>query len=360
MSQVQIHLNDRQQYILRCTVRHYIATAEPVGSKVLAEEYNLNVSPATIRSCLGYLEKAGLLYQPHTSAGRVPSDSGYRIYVDQLITPSETLSRRMENVLRDRLNFEDWSLEALLRDAAQLLATLSGYITLITLPQTNASRLRHLQLITVDYQRVMLIVVTDALETKSTLMELPKTADGEDLDRELLERTLQILSNFLNSKLRDKPLTEFSKLDWGELDREFQIYADWLRAMITDWTRRFKTPSATRLVVSGVSEVLRQPEFSELNQVQTLMQLLEEEQEQLCPLIFENTEPENTGKRVNVRIGSENPIETIRSCTLISSPYRRGGVPVGSVGVLGPTRMQYENAMAMVEAAADYISEALS
>ncbi|MBD2040360.1 heat-inducible transcriptional repressor HrcA [Microcoleus sp. FACHB-672] len=357
---VQVNLTDRQQHILWATVRHYIATAEPVGSKALVDEYNLSVSPATIRSCLGYLEKAGLLYQPHTSAGRVPSDSGYRIYVDQLIKPSEALTRNVEHLLSVRLNGEDRSLEALLRGAAQLLSTLTGYITLVTMPQTSTSRLRHLQLVMVDPKRVMLIVVTDAYETHSALMELPMPADDEPLDPEPIERELQILSNFLNSQLRERPLTELSQLDLSELDRQFQRYADFLTSLLADLTRRRQTPTFTRILISGVAEVLRQPEFSELNQIQTLMQLLEEEQEQLWPLIFESSASETTGKRVNVRIGAENPLESIRGCTLISSTYRRGSVPVGSVGVLGPTRMVYENAIAMVEAAADYLSDALT
>lgn len=356
---VQVNLNNRQQHILWATVRHYIATAEPVGSKALLEEYNLSVSPATIRSCLSYLEKAGLLYQPHTSAGRVPSDSGYRVYVDRLLAPSEVLTRNLENVLRDRLHWEETSLEALLRGAAQLLSTLSGYITLITMPQTSTSRLRHLQLVLLDRGRVMLVAVTDSYETQSVLMELPTPADSSQPEPELVERELQILSNFLNSQLRERPLAELSQLDLSELDRQFQRYADFLRALLADLTRR-QTPATTRILISGVAEVLRQPEFSELNQIQTLMQLLEEEQDQLWPLISEPPPSETAGKRVNVRIGAENPLQPIRTCTLISASYRRGSVPVGSVGVLGPTRMVYENAIAMVEAAADYLSDALS
>nr|WP_026098726.1 heat-inducible transcriptional repressor HrcA [Oscillatoria sp. PCC 10802] len=356
---MQVTLTNRQQHILWATVRHYIATAEPVGSKALVEEYNLSVSPATIRSCLSYLEKAGLLYQPHTSAGRVPSDSGYRVYVDHLLAPSEVLTRNLENVLRDRLHWEETSLEALLRGAAQLLSTLSGYITLITMPQTTTSRLRHLQLVLLDRGRVMLVAVTDSYETQSVLMELTTPADSSPPEPELVERELQILSNFLNSQLRERPLAELSQLDLSELDRQFQRYADFLRALLADLTRR-QTPATSRILISGVAEVLRQPEFSELNQVQTLIQLLEEEQDQLWPLISATKVSETAGKRVNVRIGAENPLEPIRTCTLISASYRRGSVPVGSVGVLGPTRMVYENAIAMVEAAADYLSDALS
>lgn len=359
---MQFQLTDRQQHILWATVRHYIATAEPVGSKALLEEYDLGVSPATIRNAMGVLEKVGLLYQPHTSAGRVPSDSGYRIYVDQLITPSEVSARQVEHALQDRLKWEDWSLEALLQGAAQILATLSGCITLITMPQTSTARLRHLQLVQIDPGRVMLFVVTDAYETQSALMELPKYPDETPPDAEVVERELQILSNFLNSQLRGRSLFELAALDWSQLDREFQRYGDFLKTFLADLTRRrTQPPATTQIMIRGVAEVLRQPEFSELHQVQTIIHLLEEEQDQLWPLIFEEPEAEERGKRrVTVRIGSENPLKPIRTCTLISSLYRRGSVPVGSVGVLGPTRMDYETAIAVVEAAADYLSVALS
>lgn len=225
---MQVQLTNRQQHILWATVRHYIATAEPVGSKALVEEYNLQVSPATIRNAMGVLEKAGLLYQPHTSAGRVPSDSGYRTYVDQLITPSDILMR-VEHVLQERLRWDDWSLEALLQGAAQILATVSGCITMITMPQTNTARLRHLQLIQIEPGQVMTIIVTDAYETQSALMELPKFADETPPDPEVVERELQILSNFLNSQLRGRSLSELAGLDWTQLDREFQSYGDFLK-----------------------------------------------------------------------------------------------------------------------------------
>lgn len=354
---MQMQLTDRQQHILWATVRHYIATAEPVGSKALVEEYNLRVSPATIRNAMGVLEKAGFLYQPHTSAGRVPSDSGYRIYVDQLIAPSEILTRQVEQVLQGRLKWEDWSLEALLQGAAQILATVSGCITLITMPQTNTAQLRHLQLVQIEPGRIMLIVVTDAYETRSALIDLPN-ADQTPLDSEVVERELQILSNFLNSQLRGRSLSELATLDWSQLDREFQRYSDFLTTSLVELSRRTQPPATTQIMIRGVGEVLRQPEFSELHQVQTIIHLLEEEQDQLWPLIFE---PEVVGgRRVTVRIGSENLLEPIRSCTLISSTYRRGSMPVGSVGVLGPTRMDYETAIVVVEAAADYLSENLS
>ncbi|MCC5601285.1 heat-inducible transcriptional repressor HrcA [Nostoc favosum] len=358
---MEVQLTNRQQHILWATVRHYIATAEPVGSKALVEEYDLGVSSATIRNVMGVLEKSGLLYQPHASAGRVPSDSGYRIYVDQLITPSETLGREVEVALQKRLQWEDWSLETLLQGAAQILATLSGCISLITMPQTTTALLRHLQLVQIEAGRIMLIVVTDSYETHSKLMDLSPIPEETQRDSEVIDRELQIVSNFLNTHLRGRSLLELANLNWSELDQEFQRYGEFLKNSVAELTRRTHAPTATQIMVRGVSEVLRQPEFSQLQQVQTIIHLLEEEQDQLWRLIFEEPELEDVGKsKVTVRIGAENLLEPIRTCTLISSTYRRGSIPVGSVGVLGPTRLDYESAIAVVASAADYLSEAFS
>lgn len=357
---LSVQLTNRQQQVLWATVRHYIATAEPVGSEALVKEYNLSVSSATIRNAMGVLEKVGLLYQPHTSAGRVPSDSGYRIYVDQLITPSNPFTQQAEQLLSDRLSGEDWNLELMLRRAAQILATVTGYVALITMPQTYTTRLHHVQLVPVDPQRVMLICVTDSYETQSTLIDLPRPEGEAEPDAELLEQELQLLSNFLNSHLRGKAIAELPLIDWTELDRDFQRYGDFLKTILTELTRRSQTPAPTQLLISGLSEVMRLPEFSEVQQVQTIVHLLEDEQDQLLPLIFEPSPFDQPGKRVTIRIGAENPLEPIRTCTLISSTYCRGDIPVGSVGMLGPTRMMYENAIALVEATADYLSDTLS
>lgn len=353
---MSIKLNPRQQQVLGATIRHYVATAKPVGSEALVDEFNPRVSSATIRNAMGYLEKAGLLYQPHTSAGRVPSDSGYRIYVDQLVTPSDQLARQVDHLLSEQLNWEEMGLEALLRGAAQILSTLSGYIALVTMPQAELAQLKHLQFVPLEPGRAMLIVVLDSYETQSTLMELPQL---EGYDPEQIDRELQILSNFLSEQLRGRTLNQISQLDWGELGREFERYADLLRGSLLELHRRSRLSISTQILINGVAEVLRrQPEFGELQQVQPIVHLLESEQDQLWSLIFETVE--DSGKRVTVRIGAENPLEPMRGCTLVSATYQRGSVPVGSVGMLGPTRMVYENAIALVEATANYLSEALS
>jgi len=352
---VTANLNERDRHILRFTIQHYIATAEPVGSKTLAREYDLSVSSATIRNAMGQLEKAGFLYQPHTSAGRIPSDIGYRMYVDRLITPDENARKQIEQSLSQELNPKKWSFEATLHRAAQILAAVSGYIVLITMPQSRMTQLRHLQLVRVNPKQIMLIIVTDSYQTESVLFD---RSDRDSL--ELAEAELQILSNFLNNKLRGRSFLEIASLDWGELDREFKSYAEFVGDLLHELQNRSVSTTTTPIMIRGISEVLRQPEFSQLEQVQTLLHLLEEEQDLLLPLIFEVPELDLSDRKVSIKIGSENPLESMHPCTLISAVYRHGDSSAGSVGIIGPTRMLYENTIPLVESTADYLSIALS
>ncbi len=359
---VKSTLTKRYQNILRATIQHYIATAEPVGSKTLVQEYDFSVSSATIRNALGKLEKAGFLYQPHTSAGRIPSDCGYRIYVDNLITPDDRIGQKIAKYLTEKLYKETFNFEMLLQKATQILANFSGYIALITLPQSSPNQLRYLQLIPASSKQVILIIVTDSYQTQSILIDLPESVlNDEPNDEEWLAQELQIISNFLNSHLKGKTLLDMVTLNWRKIDKQFIHYTDFLKTLLQQLSDYLKSSISTPIMMHGLSEVLHQPEFSQLQQVQTLLHLLEEQQDKLLPLIFEvpAIEPLTT-KRVTVRIGSENPLESMRPCTLISATYRQGNIPVGSVGVIGPTRMVYENTIPLVESTANYLSEALS
>jgi len=360
-------LSKRHQQILWATIRQYISTAEPVGSKTLVDGYNLNISPATIRSGFATLEKAGFLYQPHTSAGRIPSDSGYRMYVDRLIQPSPDIGRQVEELLADKLDWEGWSLEAILRGAVEVLATLSGYVAMITLPQTRRSTIKHIQLVRAEAAKIMVILVWDAYETQSILMQLPQ--DRSTIDEDLLDRELQILSNFLNSKLRGRSVLEVFKLDWSELlgaspleQRELHQYVDLISNLLADLSRQSKPIHSSQIMIWGISEVLCQPEFSQLQQVKTLLHLLESEQDKVWKLIFNPNLNSSLDlqPKIAIRIGAENPLKPMQTCALISTNYHQDSIPVGSIGLLGPKRMLYEDAIALVESAADYISVAIS
>lgn len=363
-----LQLSQRQQQVLSATINHYIATAEPVGSQVLVDEYNLQVSSATIRNIMGVLEKSGLLYQPHTSAGRVPSDFGYRIYVDQLISPIPDFARRVEKLLAQRLDSEkpeQWEkpgLEVILRSAAQLLSTLSGCVTLITMPPTLGNTIHVIKLVAVAPDQVMVIVILDSYETESVVLQLPA---GQT--REAHEQVLQVLTNFLNHHLQGKTLADLSTLDWQKLDTEFQSYAQAMQQVLTSLSSQARWRKSGSFIVTGLAEVIQQPEFSQREQVHLLLQLLEAETEQLWSLIDTEHQPPSSPTppefplttRVRVTIGTEHPLLPLQSCALVSSVYRRGDWPVGTIGVLGPTRMPYARTMTLVETAAEYLSTTL-
>ncbi|PZU97990.1 MAG: heat-inducible transcriptional repressor HrcA [Pseudanabaena sp.] len=348
-------LTHREQKVLWATIDHYIHTAEPVGSKALVAEYDFDISPATIRNVMNMLDRSGLLFQPHTSAGRIPSDSGYRIYVDELIDPASELSYSTSQFMAskgDRLGKS--SLDGILRDVAQILATLSGCIAVITAPNMQTMRIRHLQLVMVDERKVMAIAVSDTYHTASVTMDLPSETKPE-----LLEGELNILNNFLNEHLRDKSWSELnSALHWDDLDRQFLQYAVLLQQSLQQLMRLCDRTALGQMFISGLTELLRQPEFSNLQQVQNIVQLLEADRASLMALIVD--QPSQGANSVSIRIGSEISIEPIQNCTFISSTYRCDDKPVGTVGVLGPTRLGYTRAIASVQAAASHLTEAIS
>lgn len=350
---VKPNLNQRYKNILKATIEYYIATAEPVGSRAIAQKYDLKISSATIRNVMGRLEAAGLLYQPHTSAGRVPSDFGYRMYVDRLLVPDEASGKKIEKFLVRQLS-QKASFEALIQRVTKILAALSGYIAIISFPK-NSDTLRHLQLVPVSSKQIMLIIVTDSYQTESIVME-SSLFFSEDAAEETIAGELQILSNFLNQKLKGRSLAEIGALNWEQIDRDAR-YTDFLKALSQKLASYSQPSNDAPLMIHGIAEALRQPEFSQLQQVQALLYLLEEEQQQLLPVIFTLSNTESSDKKVNIKIGSENTLEPMQTCTLISAKYYADETPVGSVGVIGPTRMLYDNTIALVETTADYLSD---
>jgi heat-inducible transcriptional repressor len=336
-----MNLNQRQQKILWATIRHYITTAEPVGSKALVDEYKLQVSSATIRNSFVLLERAGLLYQPHTSAGRVPSDSGYRMYVDELLQPDLTVGSKVQSALSSELDWEKWSLEALLHGAAQILATLSGYIAIVTPPAASSLTVHHLQLVQIAEQKVMAIAVFDSYQSHSVVLDL----QVDDAD-------LADLTALLNRQMCHRSTTELLLIDWQIVGERFRDCLPAIEKLILVLQQR-SLPS-TQVMMRGFSGLLRQPEFAELQQVQNLLQLLEAEPAQ----IWRSLVPGIPNEKISIRIGTENAWEPMQICTLVSSSYCPTATSIGNVSLLGPKRMLYENVIPLVENTADYLATA--
>ena len=364
---VQIKLNERHQKILQATIKHYIATAEPVGSKTLLNQYKFTVSSATIRNVMGKLEKAGFLYQPYTSAGRIPSDSGYRVYVDRLLSLSgHSKSKKIpvDKFLDQTWQYFSGSYDLIFQKVAHILADLSGCIALITLPQTMSAVLHHLQLLQLPNKQIMLVMVIDNYKTESFVLDgyqLGSESEDEDGDYspETIDRDLEVLSNFLTHKLKGKSLKEIGLINWQELDNEFRSYASFINGLVDKIKAKYLTSRSQPILLQGFSKLVQQPEFTQVEQIQILLNFLEQEQEQLFPLVFNLNKDDLSSDKVNIRIGTENPLESMQSCSLISAYYSQDDCPVGSVGIIGPTRLPYEHAIALVESTADYLSEKL-
>lgn len=358
---VQIKLNERHQKILQATIKHYIATAEPVGSKTLLQQYDFAISSATIRSVMGKLEKAGFLYQPYTSAGRIPSDSGYRIYVDRLLDLEHNQNKfPVEKLLDTTWQYFAGSYDIIFQKIANILADLSGCIALITLPQTNSSILHHLQLLRLPNEEIMLVMVIDNYQTESFVLDSNQLiTNDEEYSPEIVDRELEILSNFLNHKLKGKSIKEITSLNWQELDQDFKNYADFINVLLTKIKSKQIASQSQPILLQGFSKLVQQPEFTQIEQIKILLNFLEQEQEQLFPLVFNLNSDDISAQKVQIRIGKENPLESMQSCSLISAYYSQDNYPVGSVGIIGPTRLPYEQAIALVESTADYLSEKL-
>jgi heat-inducible transcriptional repressor len=348
-------LTHREQKVLWATIDHYIQTAEPVGSRALVSGYDFDISPATIRNVLNTLDRSGFLYQPHTSAGRIPSDSGYRVYVNELIDPSQELTystMQFMNSASDRLGKP--SLDNIFLDVAQILATLSGCIAVITAPNMQAMRIKHLQLVMVDRSKIMAIAVSDTYHTASVTIDLPKETNPE-----LLEGELNILNNFLNAHLREQSWSALGNtLQWDDLDRQFQQYAKLLQKSLQQLMHLCDRTSLGQMFISGLTELLRQPEFSDLQKVQNIVQLLEADRASIMALISDQSQ--NDHNTVNISIGSEIAIEPMQNCAFISTAYMCDNKPIGTVAVLGPTRLGYAKAIASVQAAASHLTETMS
>lgn len=354
---VHITLNERHQQVLRATIKHYIATAEPVGSKTLLKEYDFSISSATIRNTMGKLEKAGFLYQPYTSAGRIPSDSGYRVYVNQILTEDNPTQFGIDSFLDDTWLHLSGHYDILFQKIANILAEISGCIALITLPQVTGNIIHHLQLVRVANDKIMLVMVIDNYKTESFVLDIKELKPEADAYiPEIIDSELEILSNFLNHKFKGQSLREIHHLDSNSLDNEFKSYQNFLNFLLRKIKSNYHFFQTTPIFLQGFSKLVNQPEFSCIEQVKTLLNFLEKEQEQLFPLIFNVNETLEKSK-IKIHIGSENPLESMQSCSLISASYFQADSPMGSVGIIGPTRMPYKRAIALVQSTANYISE---
>ncbi len=337
-------LDKRKAYILATVVYEYIATAEPVGSNTLTQKYNLGVSSATVRNEMAELEAGGYLVQPHTSAGRIPSDAGYRTYVDDLMAP-EQLGVDDRRRIRDDLREASRELDEIIEQASRLLGRLSNNLAFITKPQLDTQSFKHVQLIWLSPHTGVAIVVTSLGVAAQTLFELATGIDADSLTR---------LSNALNSRLSNRLLREITDNDIAATVSELGLNDD-LRGALTSALHSARSNESSGVATAGAQNLLDQPEFHDLRKVRSILRMVEE-QKTLYDLVADAIGSESP----SVKIGAELGVDEMADLSVVTVPYRFGERAIGMLSILGPRRMPYARLLALASGTAETLSERLS
>ncbi len=341
---------DRRLEVLRAIVEDYVATQEPVGSRVLTERHRLGVSPATIRNDMAALEEAGLIAQPHTSAGRIPTDKGYRLFVDRLaeVRPLSTPQKRaIETFLSQGVDLDD-----VLSRAGRLIAQLTGQVAVVQYPSLRRSGLRHLELVPVGADRLLVVVITDTGRVEQRFLEIP--ADAEVDEAVLGELRARLNAAAAGKRLADLP-TSFAQV----AEQIAPALGPLARLVATTVVDTLGEQNEERIVLAGTANLAR----ATMRFEQGLQPVLEalEEQVVLLGLLTEMALEPGAGP-VAVRIGHEVGLEGLAEASVVTSGYGQtsdGGDAVAILGSIGPTRMDYPATIAAVRAVARYLSRVL-
>ena len=338
-----MNLDDRKYLILQAIIDDYIMTAMPVGSRTISRKSGVGFSPATIRNEMSDLEELGYLDQPHTSAGRVPSDKAYRLYVDRLLKVgklSEDESERMHETIQAR----SAQVDDVIRSAVQVLADATQYTSVIVAPQLGRLRIRHIQLVPVAECTALMIIVTNLGIVKDAVIRIPEGLDADDLysiSRMLTER--------LANKSLDAVRQTFSEL-LRDADNNRKLMGEALRVI----ERKIEEEDSSDVVVGGSSMLLNYPEYSDVEKAKSFLTVLESK-DKLRKLMNRSG-----GMEVTIRIGAENDIPEMSDCSIVTAQYRVGDQASGTLGIIGPTRMNYNRVIPVLEFMGRAVTELLS
>ncbi|GAA2381460.1 heat-inducible transcription repressor HrcA [Catellatospora methionotrophica] len=336
-------LDDRKLEVLRAIVEDYVATQEPVGSKALVERHALGVSSATVRNDMAVLEEEGYIRQPHTSAGRVPTDRGYRLFVDRLsrVKPLSPAERRaIERFLVGAVDLDD-----VVHRAVRLLAQLTRQVAVVQYPSLTRSSVRHLELVPVSTTRLLLVMITDTGRVEQRVVELPGPVEIDEITE--LRRTLN--ATLVGVKLVDTP-----PLVQGLVERAEPQGKATMSTLVSVLLETLVERHEERLALAGTSNLARMgPLDLTTGALRPILEALEEE------VILLKLFDEVKSGAARVRIGDENEVVDLRATSVVSTGYGPGATVVGGMGIVGPTRMDYPGTIATVRAVARYVGEML-
>ena len=324
-----LELDERKTKILDAIIRNYLATGEPVGSRTISKYSDLNLSSATIRNEMSDLEELGYIIQPHTSAGRIPSDKGYRFYVDHLMQEKEREVSEMKDFVIEKTE----KMEQVLRQVAKLLANNTNYATLVSAPSYNKNKIKFIQLSAVDENQLLAVIVMNNNIVKNQMIELTESLDNE---------TLLKLNILLNTSLNGLALTEINLATIARLKEQAGIHSSIVSDVLDALAQTFSEEEDLQIYTSGATNILKYPELTASESAAKLLSAFEEKEE-LVSLVTESLSDEETG--IQVYIGNEAPIQTMKDCSVVTATYDLGEGVKGTIGIVGPKRMDYENVM---------------
>ncbi|MCF8010471.1 MAG: heat-inducible transcriptional repressor HrcA [Clostridiales bacterium] len=327
-------MDKRKQQVLMALIQDYISTAEPVGSRTIARKYKLGVSPATIRNEMADLEEMGLIEQPHTSAGRVPSDQGYRFYVDNLMKREE-LSIEEENVIQKSYETKLKDVGNIIQRTGDMISQLTNYAAVVMTTHIGEVSFKHIQLVRMSEKRALVVLVTETGAVHHRMIDIPESISVADLET---------ISSVLNKKLQGRTIGDIRTTLFNEIYFELTKQKQILNKALELVREGLTMESEDKIYLGGVFNILSQPEFNDVEKIKTLLSLLEQE-----ALLSDMMSGFHQSNGITVRIGGELSNKQMRDCSMVIGNYSLGGNQIGSIGILGPTRMDYARAVTIVD-----------
>ena len=325
-------LDERKRKILKAIIQTYLETGEPVGSRTISKYTDLNLSSATIRNEMSDLEELGYIVQPYTSAGRIPSDMGYRLYVDELMKEKEKETAEIKELMIEKTD----KMEKVLKQVVKVLASNTNYATMITGPTYHRNKLKFLQLSRVSENQLLAVVVVEGNLVKNHIIDLKEPMDDE---------TVLKLNLLLNTQLNGLSIEEINLAMISRLKEQAGIHSAVIGSVI-DAVAQAIAPDEEEMEIytSGATNIFKYPELADTSKARELISAFEEKQA-LVEFVKDTAEPEDGKEKtgIQVYIGNESPVKTMKDCSVVTATYDLGEGMQGTIGIIGPKRMDYEN-----------------
>ncbi len=326
-----MELDERKRTILFAIIKNYLETGEPVGSRTISKFTDLNLSSATIRNEMSDLEEMGYIMQPHTSAGRIPSDRGYRFYVDQLMADKEKEVDEMKEVLIEKAD----KMEQMLKTAARSLAVNTNYATMISAPQIHRNKLKFIQLSRMDEDKIVAVIVVEGNIIRNEII---------DVDGELSDETLLKLNILLNTSLNGLSIEEINLAIISHMKEQAGIHSDLVNHVIDAVAEAIRADDEDlEIYTSGANNIFKYPELSDHEKASEIISAFEEKK-QLTEIVQETLSKEGQ-QGIRVYIGEETPMQSMKDCSIVTATYELEEGMQGTIGIIGPKRMDYDKVL---------------